>query len=240
VLSAFILSGCAGQLVMPLQEVDKNAFEKKNQTAVVRYKSFPALIKWGVTGNAVVDWPEDLQKEYLDNDDNGKSKLPPYEVVLQRHGLPDNLGEVAHYFVDGLKKRAGLTQFTFIEPVMELPVSPHGDGYNHYKSTYKQPYLIEFHQEPSILAWAFNVQLFSPKTYNLAFIANAHIIRQSDSKEIWRGRCAVNGGSDERLVVSFDELVSKNNLHVKKVVDMGMRKCAEILIKQYYGSKNLI
>jgi hypothetical protein len=228
ILNVAVLSGCAG-LVQPISTQDRTEFEKTNNAVVVHYAPAGAMINWGATGSAIVDWPNDLKAEYID-----KGKPVPAYVIMKRHDLPDPILTVTQHFIDGLKSKTGITKLNFVEAALPLPVK---DDVTHYKSQYQEPYIIEVGPEANLLGWGFTAQLTSTTTYKFNHVSVAKIIRQSDSKVIWKGRCFVSGQNDDALNVSFDEMVSQNSEKVKSVVNDGLNKCAQKLITQYLTQK---
>jgi hypothetical protein len=226
-VSGLLLTGCAANPTKPMNSSDRIDFEQANNAVVVRYAHIPANIIWGLNGRAVVDWPEDLDKEYLQ-----KNKLPPGYIIMQRHNIPDPVKTFSDYLLEGMKDIAGFQNLTIIDKPMALPVN---DDFSRYKEQYTQPYVIEFRPVGSILGWTFAAQVFSTTTYKFSNINIVKIIRQSDSKEVWSGQCYVSGQTDDELNVSFDEMVGKDNPKVKAVIDSGIRKCAKDMIRQYQG-----
>lgn len=144
--------------------------------------------------------------------------------MVEKYKVRDPILTLRDEFLEGLKSDPGLSNFRIHADYL----GPKEAKRKNLKNTFSEPYVLHFGPgEWEIIYFASKF-----KRYRSSYWTKAQLIRTSDGKRVWRGRCVVQK-NDKKSAPTLDELTSNaNDVFVNWASESGS-ECAKQLLEKF-------
>lgn len=214
---AFVLTGCAGDLLKPvhLDDVDRANIEASGDVTVTMQQTPGFLFNTPSTalvGAGMAQWRDSADAH-------------SWPGITRHHNVPDFTESVRKELLSGMMDTA---------PTLNFPAVDERQPYStKLETAYVRQYPTEYVLEVRSQYGSFSYGPLSWKTYYLNYSGQARLIRTSDEIVVWKATCSVPASDHNELEVPAEDFFEGDGTLLRKAAQFSTSECARQLLAAY-------